>query len=151
MSKSSNKCRPTGNTINTITYPCGITANYVTRPGSNKAETIKRLHAKGCEKCGGKAGKIISTVLPTRSGNIGQVTAAITRDILLSGSGVRISSLYGEKNTPATSKYNEYIASGLAAQEAKRQSEFILNNSSIRMHGDCIAHAEAPVTMHCAT
>src|SRR6186713_157237 len=121
MSRRSNTCRPTGNTVNTITYVCGVTANYITRPGSKKAEIMKRLHEKGCKECSGASGKIISTVLPTKSGSIGKVTAEITRDIMLSGSGVRIATRYGDKITPATGRYNAYIAQGLAAQEAQRE------------------------------
>ena len=113
MPRGSNTCRPTGNVVNTITYPCGECVNYLTRPGSNKAAMMQRLHSKACKKCDGSVGRLISTQLPTKGGSIGQVTKEITRDILKSGAGVRISTLYGQKTTPATHTYNVYVTQQL--------------------------------------
>ena len=128
MPRGSNTCRPTGNVVNTITYHCGEVVNYLTRPGSKKAEMMQRLHQRACKKCDGFQAKAIATQLPTKSGGIGAVTKAITRDLMMSGSGVRIMTGYGAKNTPATAKYNEYITQQLEAEQAQLPNARVIDD-----------------------
>ena len=65
-----------------------------------------------------------------------------------SNSGVRIMTGYGAKNTPATAAYNAYITKGLQAEDARRQSELVLENSAVGVQSDSLGHAETSVTMH---
>lgn len=140
MTRGSTSCRPTGNIVNTIIYPCGITQNYLTRPGSKKAEMMRRMHQKSCKVCEGEHGRLIATQLPTKSGGIGQVTKAITRDLMMSGSGVRIMTGYCAKNTPATAMYNQYITQQLETTETCMRPIGMMDFDTDGIHTNTVVH-----------
>lgn len=95
---------------------------------------MQRLHARACKKCEGEQGRLISMQLPTKSGSIGQVTKDITRDLMLSGCGARISTMYGPKETPASYAYNQYATQQLEA--ARQQQDAVLDNGTIGKQSD---------------
>ena len=111
MVKGNNTCRPTGATVTTLTYACGENATYMEKSGSKRAELARRLHARGCKKCAGSLGTAIKTEMPSKVGNPAQVTKDIARELLASGSGVRVHTTLGRKIVPAVTAYNGYVSS----------------------------------------
>ena len=109
MVKGNNACRPSSEAVTVLNYACGENASFLEKPGSRRSELAQRLHARGCKKCAGQAGTSVKTEMPTRIGNPARVTKEIARELLASGSGIRIHTTLGRKIMPAVAAYNGYM------------------------------------------
>lgn len=133
MVKGNNACRPTGATVTTLTYACGENATYLEKPGSKRAELARRLHARGCKKCAGLLGTATRTAMPTQVGNPAQVTKEIARELLASGSGVRVHTTLGRKIAPAVTAYNGYM-------DSRRPDGGVLDHIAGGVNSESVAH-----------
>jgi len=108
MVKGNKTCRPNGATVTALTYACGENANFLEKPGSKRSELVRRLHARGCKKCEGLFGTATKITMPNQVGNLSQISKDLTRELMSSGSGVRIHTTLGRKIVPATHAYNMF-------------------------------------------